>query len=83
MKTIERLHEYSDYMRTERRVEEHEMFEDLLLLSRLADQAAKAAYAVSRCSEDKKADGEALLTESLEKVTEQYKICIGYGGKDE
>jgi hypothetical protein len=83
MKTIERLHEYSDYMRTERRVEEHEMFEDLLLLSRLADEAAKTAYAVSRCSEDKKPEGEALLSETLEKVKEQYEICIGYGGNKE
>ena len=83
MKTIERLHEYSNYIRTERRVEEHEMFEDLLLLSRLSDEAAKAAYAVSRCSEDKKAEGEAMLGDALQKVKAQYEICMGYGGKKE
>lgn len=80
MKTIERLHEYSDYIRTERRVEEHEMFEDLLLLSRLAEQSAQAAYAYSRCGEDKKVEGKALLDESLGKLDEQIKICKGYGG---
>lgn len=80
MKSIERLHDYNGYMRTERRVDEFEMFEDLLLLSKLAEQSAQAAYAYSRCGEDKKVEGKALLDESLEKLDEQIKICKGYGG---
>ena len=80
MKTIERLHDYNGYIRTERRVDEYEMFEDLLLLSKIAEQAAQAAYAYSRCAEDKKVEGKALLDESLGKLEEQIKICKGYGG---
>ena len=80
MKTVERLHEYKDYIRTERKVEEYEFFEDLLLLSKLAEQMAKAAYAYTRCDEEKKAEAEALLSEAKEKLNVQIDIYKGYGG---
>lgn len=88
MKTIERLHEYKDYIRTEVRTEERELGEDLLLLSKFAESAAQAAYAVVRCPEDKKTEVKKtevkeFLKREVQKMKEQFDICMGYGGFDE
>lgn len=83
MKTIERLHEYNGNVRTETRVEEHELYEDLLTLSRFAEDAAKIAYAFSICDEGKKADGKVALDNAINKLCEQFEICKGYGGMAE
>lgn len=83
MKTIERLHEYKDYIRTEVRTEERELGEDLLLLSKFAESAAQAAYAVVRCPKEKKVEGRKLLNREVQKMKEQFDICVGYGGFDE
>lgn len=78
MKTIERLHEYNGYLRTETKIEERELFEDLLLLSKLSEDAAKIAYAVVRGPENNKKDAEVNLKESFKKIKDQYEICLGY-----
>lgn len=83
MKTIERLHEYKDYIRTEVRTEERELGEDLLLLSKFAESAAQAAYAVARCPEEKKTEVKDFLKREILKMKEQFDICMGYGGFDE
>lgn len=83
MKTIERLHEYKDYIRTEVRTEERELGEDLLLLSKFAESAAQAAYAIIRCPEEKKAEVEEFLKREVQKMKEQFDICMGYGGFEE
>ena len=84
MKTIERIHSYNGLVRTENRTEEIECYEDFLLLSNLALEAAKAAYSLEHCPEDKKKDGEQLLHKELDKLKEQFELCNGYfGGKNE
>lgn len=83
MKTIERLHEYKDYIRTEVRTEERELGEDLLLLSKFAESAAQAAYAAIRCPEEKKTEVKDFLKREVQKMKEQFDICMGYGGFDE
>lgn len=83
MKVINTVNSYNGYVRTKEITTEHELYEDLLTLSRFAEDAAKIAYAFSICDEGKKADGKVALGNAINKLCEQFEICKGYGGMAE
>lgn len=78
LKIIKCKNNYNDMTRIEESVSEHELFEDLIMLSRQAEIAAKAAYTYSRCDDNYKARAKATLYNTMGDLQMLYDLISGY-----